>query len=782
MEAAAGESFRSIIQRIWTTLNGGIPLDSTTDPRLLPWPVVAFAVACYFHRNYVLCPEPLLREFLLNTLIEAPPSYLTQELQQLVTREEGWHIFSVQTAAAGQASSIRLIGSTHARVAREAWSHSPLRGLNVEKTVVDVSSQAPQAAPQLAELILALQSSSMTSERRLANRFAVRWNHAVERGTVETRAVCALVRQLKPSRPARLQFRPVLRKCLTAQDSQSWLAAWQLYHMASAELHPQEREFLLKVNLPWTLKIADLSKGPREAIEIATRLGNDTRSTVIERLVDSLRGELDWRVNAEQVAWLINNLPYQEVASLLEFIYSWLENGLLIEPEADRASDAYAVDALVGFLGATTELDTATKEHLLRSVFDWLLTSPETNHQVMLRTLKIAESSATSRDSSAAIVLTQMLDLLRQRPESNEGIWTALLELVGRLPGLAEQAEQIARETFEWLRSRPESNEGTWLALLALVRQSPGLAEQAEQIARETFEWLRSRPESNEGAWLALLALVRQSPGLAEQAEQIARETFEWLRSRPESNEGTWTALLALVRQSPGLAEQAEQIARETFEWLRSRPESNEGAWLALLALVRQSPALAEQIVAPTLEWLRSRPESNEGTWTALLALVRQSPGLAEQAEQIARETFEWLRSRPESNEGTWTALLALVRQSPALAEQIVAPTLEWLRSRPESNEGTWTALLALVRQSPGLAEQAEQIARETFEWLRSRPESNESTWTALLALVRQSPALAEQIVAPTLEWLRSRPESNEGIWLALLELVGRLPGPGRAG
>ncbi|WP_169806470.1 ATP-binding protein, partial [Actinomadura latina] len=553
MEAAAGESFREIINRIWMTLNGGLPVDSTIDRRRLPWPVIAFAIVCYFHRNYVLCPEPLLRELLLDTLIETPPSYLSQELQELVTRE-GWHIFSAQQTAIEQVDRMRLIGATHARVAREAWNHSPLRGLNVEKAVVDVSVRVPQSTHHLAELILALQSSSTTSERRLANRFAVRWSNALEQGAVETQDVCALVRQLKSSRAARLQFRGTLRKCLNAQDSQSWLAAWQLYHLASASLHPQEREFLLKVNIPWTLKIADLSKGPREAIDIAMRLGGDVRQIVTDRLLESLRGEVEWRLDAEPLAWLINHLPDSKVLPLLDYIYDWLENDLLSEPDVDRTSAACVVDALVSFSEATTELDGSAKERLFGTVFDWLLASPETNARVMQRILELTEHRVGEGDPSTTVVLTHVLNLLLERPESNEGTWAVLLTLLGRLPSLGEEAERIVPLAFDWLREHPETNVGTWGVLLTLLGRLPGLAEEAERIVPLAFEWLLQRPEGNESAWSTLLALLGRLPGLAEEADRIAPLAFEWLRQRPESNESAWSALLTLLGRLPGLA------------------------------------------------------------------------------------------------------------------------------------------------------------------------------------------------------------------------------------
>src|SRR6202030_2533350 len=65
METVTGNSFDKIISRIWSTLNDGLPI-SNSGTRDVQWPVLAFLLTSYLHRYNVMCPEPLLRAWLVN--------------------------------------------------------------------------------------------------------------------------------------------------------------------------------------------------------------------------------------------------------------------------------------------------------------------------------------------------------------------------------------------------------------------------------------------------------------------------------------------------------------------------------------------------------------------------------------------------------------------------------------------------------------------------------------------------------------------------------------------
>nr|CEL18680.1 hypothetical protein [Kibdelosporangium sp. MJ126-NF4]CTQ98164.1 hypothetical protein [Kibdelosporangium sp. MJ126-NF4] len=778
MEAAAGQSFSEIMERMWMTLNGGVPVDPATDIRRLPWPVVAFAVICHFHRYYVLCPESLLHEFLSNTLDKELPSYLAQELEDMVTRE-GWHIFSVHTPRHGHPRNkllgSRLLGTTHARVARAAWQNRPQRSLDIDTGMIDASVRVPAAIPQLAEMILAHRP---TQTVQLARRFAKRWNTAVEQQTIETKSLCALVRALRPSRPARLTFRGVLRKCLTAENDQSWLAAWQLYHLSSSEQNPTEKKYLFGVSLLWTLKNADLSVGPAESVEIADRMGGEFRSIIVDRLTTSLRGELDWTIDAHQVAWLLRSLPDDEVAALLELVYVWLEDDLLNEDVGTASHAALVVEALVPLLDdADGLLDGEQRARLREVVLDWQVAAPEVNHSVLLALLKIAET-ADEHGVSGQDILTQLFEWLRSHPESNESAWNALLFTLGRTPELTDLAREILPDAFDWLRNRPENNISAWYELLSALGRLPESTDLARQILPGAFTWLRDRPENNESAWSVLLSLLGRAPELADLAREILPEAFTWLHSRQESNETAWGALLAALGRAPGSVDLTREILPKAFEWLRDRPENNESTWGVLLSVLGRAPELtdlARDILPKTFHWLRDRPENNESAWGVLLSVLGRAPELTDLARDILPKTFHWLRDRPENNETAWNALLSALGRVPGsadLAREILPEAFDWLRDRQENNESAWNALLSALGRVPELADVAREILPDAFDWLRDRQENNETAWGALLSTLGRIPELADvarRIVPEAFALLGERPGPNKGAWSGLL-------------
>ena len=773
MEAAAGESFRDIMQRIWMTLNDGVAVDPATDVRHLPWQVVAYAVICYFHRNYVLCPESLLHEFLTNTLEETPPSYLAQELEDLVT-EEGWRIFSVHTPGHGRDG--RLIGATHARVAREAFPHRPRHGLDVEQGVIDASVRVPAGARQVAELILV---HNLSQANKLAKRFAARWSTAIADRDTQTRTVCALVRALKSSRAARLHFRGVLRKCLTAQDDQSWLAAWQLYHM-SDESHPQEREMLIKYSLPWTLNIADFSAGPSESIEIAERMGRDFKKTIVERLTQSLRGELAWKADARQVTWLLGDRPAAQAVALLEPVYSWLEDDLLTADDGPPSRAQLVVEALVPMLTTDGLLDDKERTRLLGVVFDWLLVTPVVNDRVLLALLDVAETAVDEQ------LLIQLFEWLCTHSESNEPMWRSFLAMLGRLPGAAELVRQVVPGAFDWLNQHPENNESAWAALFALLGRIPEVADVALEIVPAALDRLLRSAENNESAWSAFLTMVSRLPGAADIAREIVPQAFDWLRQRPENNESAWGSLLSLLGRVPELADLAFQILPAALDRLLREAENNETAWAALLSSVWRIPGsaeLARQIVPQAFDWLRQRPENNESAWGSLFSVLGRVPELSDLAREILPQAFVWLQRRPEHNETAWGALFSVLGRASELsdlARGIVPEALELLLNGPENNETVWNAFLTMLGRLPDAAGLAGEVVSQSLAWLKERSENNAAVWRVMLHVLARAPELtqrAQEIVPQAFAWLMRRPETNSNVWVALLSAIWRVPG-----
>ncbi|MDX8141231.1 ATP-binding protein [Lentzea sp. BCCO 10_0061] len=661
MEAATGESFGDIIRRIWTTLNGGVPVDPAVDVRHLPWQVVAFAVVCYFHGNDVLCPEVLLHEFLSNVLAERLPSYLSHELQDLVT-SDGWRVFSVHTADRGF-SDVRLIGSTHALVAREAWRRRPVRGLDVEGGVLDASVRVPESAPQLAELILAQEKNQVVS---LASRFSRVWGAAVVAGTMETKSLCSLVRTLQPSRAARLTFRPVMRRCLNAEGSQSWLAAWQLFRLASGPTQLQDRKVLVENRLPWTLTFADLSAGPMESIEVAGRSEN-LREVIAERLTRALRGELPWTPDPLQVAWLLENRPSAEAVELLEPVYSWLDEHLVADESSARTGLVFK--ALMRLIEVNGLLDDDESTRLISDVLDWMSTTAQLNRSVLMALLAVASSADERYAERTELILRQLFEVLSTRAERNERSWASFLATLGRL-GSLEVAGELVQRAWVVLRERPEGNEWAWNALLIALGRSRELAELAPGMVPEILAWLRQRPESNESAWAALVTLLWRLPVLAEQVDKVVPEVLAWLRERPERNESVWSALISLLGRVPESEDLMASIASEVIAWLWDHPEGNESTWAAMISSLGRVPELATTVVPEALAWLRERPESNESVWSALLSLLGKGAELAEMVPLILPAALVRLRDQPVGYESLWDALLSLLGRAPELAAE----------------------------------------------------------------------------------------------------------------
>ena len=146
METASGSSFTEIIERIWSTLNDGRAIGPTSAMADVEWPVMAFLLTTYLHRHYVMCPESLLRAYLVDLARNTWKDFI-DELANL-TISEGWHIFRVSPQDSGS-SPAAMIGTMHARVAERAWQVRPFKAIDQVGLLARASAQAPQCAPQL---------------------------------------------------------------------------------------------------------------------------------------------------------------------------------------------------------------------------------------------------------------------------------------------------------------------------------------------------------------------------------------------------------------------------------------------------------------------------------------------------------------------------------------------------------------------------------------------------------------------------------------------------------
>jgi hypothetical protein len=228
IETATGQSFDAIIERIWSTLNDGDAPVRRSQPADLQWTVLAFLIVAYLHRYFVSCPESLLRGALAKAEA-ATLSDFVPELRQL-TISEGWRIFRTGTQGEAQGHrSTLLVSTSHPRIAERAWQVWPAKSIDPVEWIAQASVNAPDATPQLAEFLLSCQATIDPRDRSLIRRIVELWDD----DGVPTAQLCMLVRGIRESIPAAVQFRRLLRKRLSRRDSESWLAAVELIGLRS---------------------------------------------------------------------------------------------------------------------------------------------------------------------------------------------------------------------------------------------------------------------------------------------------------------------------------------------------------------------------------------------------------------------------------------------------------------------------------------------------------------------------------------------------------------------
>jgi energy-coupling factor transporter ATP-binding protein EcfA2 len=817
METASGSSFSEIIERIWSTLNDGRAIGPKTAVADVEWPVMAFLLTSYLHQHYVMCPESLLRAFLLDLAANTQMDF-THELSEL-TVSEGWHIFRVSRANSG--ASGPMIGTMHPRVAERAWRVRPFKALDHVGLLARASARAPECAPQLAEFILTCQPQQDPADRGLALRVAEQWQH--ER--VSTAQLSALVRGLSAT-PAAMTFRGMLRERLKVRDSQSWLAAAELVPLTRHD--PVEHEWLSRVELPYVLTIADLSADSLVAIELIGPRESPTWWQFADTVCASLRGELAWKLDGRLLTWLLHNCDAAEIQVLLPRIYDWLD--------AHQKEERARVALIRWYADHVARLESGEISHLLDRMPEWISLHPGSRNirssffilaSLLLqgnyslspnliteisswlaywpddsflreRFLRLmAQHHARAPDVvSDAVIGTQAW--LTINPDAGD-VRRALLDLVLVEPAHL-RAAQCLSEALTWLGQHPSDGKvrDTWTAVLqalpvttvsdatvnvlawlgdhqeepdgrrAVLILARGLSGHPERklIVSRVRGRLTTYPDGG-SARAGFLALIRKLPRPPDLAGIIA-DARRWILDLPNDAK-VRGAFLALVRNRPGYIEPREVIA-QTMAWLADRPDDEEGH-LMLLRLARGMPSGPEaaQAIAATVRWLDGHRGGNE-TWIALFSLVRAAPGHPQAAEACTQARL-WLARHPEDSH-IRTALLGYIRALPGhpQAAEVIAETFDWLEENPD-DVNVRSALSPLARElagSPALRELLTQARAR----LRDNPD-NPDLRERMLALACDlvEPAGAAELITETREWLRSHPDSPR-TWVALLRLA----------
>jgi hypothetical protein len=324
MEAAADESFDSIIHRIWATLNDGRSIDTFAEPRRLSWFVRAYLVVCFFHREYLPCPEALLREALNIAGTDIAAEDLAYQLDNMIMRE-GWHIFRNYGSGSWKWEGNR-IGAAHSRIAREAWRLRPVQAFNIADWLIQASTRVEESCYTMGQLATMLSSSADERDRQLVERLSQEWTVAAEEGRVTTRALCSLNMGLAAGRG---WAGPYLKSALTRQaqlyQDESWLAVLQLYHLSDE--NRRRRRLPENVDLVRIVDAADFSLAPARASELAALISDElsVSNALVRRLLDAFDGKLNWTIGDALLQWLVAHAPARELETRLAKITAWLD-------------------------------------------------------------------------------------------------------------------------------------------------------------------------------------------------------------------------------------------------------------------------------------------------------------------------------------------------------------------------------------------------------------------------------------------------------------------------
>jgi len=311
MEAAADVPFDTIMDRLWVTLNGGIPFDRSDNPlNLFPWSLRAFLIVCFFHRLYLPCPEPLLHATLELSGGTGARTNVRSALDQL-RHYDGWKVFRLsESDRSNFGYRGTFITTNHQRIAVRAWERRPVPWLDDElcDLLARASIQVPQTARQVGIAAAALATSSPFPNDRFVKQLMSIWSQATASPTVETRYLYELVSVLQINgcaHHARRLSEALLHRATASLDG--WIAALALWFLSSDDA--KHRSFPASLDVESLVNVADFSIAPGRATNLANRLSQKALEAFRSRLLQSLDGELPWKLGSTLLTWLLAKAP-----------------------------------------------------------------------------------------------------------------------------------------------------------------------------------------------------------------------------------------------------------------------------------------------------------------------------------------------------------------------------------------------------------------------------------------------------------------------------------------
>ncbi len=322
MEAYAGEPFDTIIDKLWITLNGGVPFTSPDTPlKAFPWALRAFLIVCFFHRLYLACPKPLLQVALTLSGGTGTGINVQNAVKQL-EHADGWKIFQL-CGSVHPKRALRgpFIMTSHPLVALRAWERRPVPWLDGELCglLAQVSIQVPQTARRVGSAAALLATRSISSDDEFVKRLVSIWSKAIELPHAETRFICELVSVL-PVHHARMLSDVLLARATPSPDG--WLAALALWFLSSDDA--KQRSFSPSLDLETLVKTADFSVAPHLATNLANRLCPNALKAFFSRLLQSIDGELPWKLDSYLLTWLLAKGPRASSLTRVDAVQRWL--------------------------------------------------------------------------------------------------------------------------------------------------------------------------------------------------------------------------------------------------------------------------------------------------------------------------------------------------------------------------------------------------------------------------------------------------------------------------
>ena len=568
IEAAAGSPFDTIMDRLWITLNSGVPFGNPDNPiNAFPWPLRAFLIVCFFHRLYLPCLEPLLKAALDLTGGTGSGSNVRNALEQM-WHADGWKIFRLfEPERSNWAYQGTLITTNHQRIALRAWERRPAPCLDDElcDQLAKASIQVPQTVRQVGIAAARLATSSTSRDDVFVKQLISIWSQPTASPTVETRYLCEFVSMLQCNGCAHHARR--LSDVLQARSMPSadgWLAALALWFLSSDDA--KKRSFPASLDVESLVNVADFSIAPKRASQFANALSPSVLESFRSRLFQSFDGELPWKPDTTLLRWLMTNAPRASLLPRVDAVQRWL---------TDHSEDTSTRTQYLTFLlqlPKEKQFDDLRRQAAADTA-QWLEnhsedTSTRTQYLTFLLQLPREESFDAFRRSAAE----QTSDWLR-RPD-NEYATDVRTQFLSFLSKLSKEFDQLCRtvalETSEWLESHTDNCDVRAQYVSFVLDLSGDGMDELRQNCECHHHFLIQKTPSYHAPYYAYGALLLRLERYLEAADQF-RESLKRHKGHQLAHRG-----LAMALHKLGQFDEAEREFRDAIGWagVKKKPQA----------------------------------------------------------------------------------------------------------------------------------------------------------------------------------------------------------------